>query len=92
MKNEECRMKNESNSSNEHGDIHSSFGSEATILHSSFKRSDHSSFKRSDHSSFKRSDHSSFFILHSSFNLGFSACGIARADKVDEKNAQAFRD
>jgi ferredoxin len=46
MKNEECRMKNEDYSSHEQSKIHSSFGSEATILHSSFKQSDHSSFKR----------------------------------------------
>ena len=38
MKNEECRMKNEDYSSHEQSKIHSSFGSEATILHSSFKR------------------------------------------------------
>ena len=31
-------MKNESNSSHEQSKIHSSFGNEATILHSSFKR------------------------------------------------------
>ena len=46
MKNEECRMKNEDISSREQSKIHSSFGSEATILHSSFKQSDHSTFKR----------------------------------------------
>ena len=46
MKNEECRMKNENISSREQSKIHSSFGNEATILHSSFKQSDHSSFKR----------------------------------------------
>ena len=39
-------MKNEDYSSHEQSKIHSSFGSEATILHSSFKQSDHSSFKR----------------------------------------------
>jgi len=39
-------MKNENISSREQSKIHSSFGSEATILHSSFKESDHSSFKR----------------------------------------------
>ena len=38
MKKEECRMKNENISSHEQSKIHSSFGSEATILHSSFKR------------------------------------------------------
>ena len=38
MKNEECRMKNEDYSTREQSKIHSSFGSEATILHSSFKR------------------------------------------------------
>ena len=38
MKNEECRMKNENISSHEQSKIHSSFGSEATILHSTFKR------------------------------------------------------
>ena len=30
-------------------------------------------------------------LVGASLNIGFSACGIARADKVDEKNAQAFR-
>ena len=30
-------------------------------------------------------------LVGAAFQLGFSACGIARADKVDEKNAQAFR-
>ena len=44
MKNEELRMKNESNSSEENTKINSSFGSKATIPHSSFKRSDNSSF------------------------------------------------
>ncbi|MBQ5462408.1 MAG: tRNA epoxyqueuosine(34) reductase QueG, partial [Bacteroidaceae bacterium] len=29
--------------------------------------------------------------MGASLNIGFSACGIARANKVDEKNAQAFR-
>ena len=38
MKNEECRMKNEDYSTREQSKIHSSFGSEATILHSTFKR------------------------------------------------------
>ena len=38
MKNEECRMKNEDYSTHEQSKIHSSFGSEATILHSSLKR------------------------------------------------------
>ena len=31
-------------------------------------------------------------LVEAALQLGFSACGIARADKVDEKNAQAFRD
>ena len=38
MKNEECRMKNENISSHDQSKINSSFGSEATILHSTFKR------------------------------------------------------
>ena len=29
-------------------------------------------------------------LVGAALQLGFSACGIARADKVDEKNAHAF--
>ncbi|MBQ2166175.1 MAG: insulinase family protein [Bacteroidaceae bacterium] len=95
MKNEECRMKNESYSSPVQSKIHSSFGSEATILHSSFITPEPPQLRQRRKTVHRNVPHSVLlmaFHIPARMHPDFQVCDMISDVLANGKSARFWRD